>query len=223
MENQTEQVQSPSQHSITSKTLLFFVITAIILVLLSAIVGYKQGQRIVQGKTVLIKNQLSNKTVPKKTVKEMVPSPVDLNPQASQTPSISPAQYPVWTPSAVQLSDPNTVVQNYYNWYVACQNAISQTNFGYSSKSCSFNKPGVLTDNLVNKLQKPVDYEPVLCVQNAVDYVTFDKAVIANNGTATVTVYQEPWHSNNGQAGYISVGLQEIKNQWEIASITCQD
>ncbi len=222
MENQTEQVQSPSQHSITSKTLLFFVITAIILVLLSAIVGYKLGQRTEQGKAVLTKNQLSNKIVPKKPVTKMVPSSAALAPQASQTPSVSSAQYPVWTPSAAQLNDPNTVVQNYYNWYVACQNAISQTNLGYSSKSCFFNKPGVLTDNLVNELQKPVDYEPVLCVQNTVSYVTFDNAVITNNGTATVTVYQEPYHSS-GQAGSISVGLQEIQNQWKIASITCND
>ena len=137
----------------------------------------------------------------------------------TNTPTLSPTNS---QQNTTQISDANTVVQNYYNWYVWCQqNHFANTSTKNSpQQDCPFNAKGILSTELVNKLQQAQDYDPVLCVQNTVAYVTFGNPVIETSNMITVNIYQEPYHQQ-GQTAGISVGVQKMQNMWKIASITC--
>jgi hypothetical protein len=121
-------------------------------------------------------------------------------------------------PTAPISPDPDTVTQNYYNWYLDCTNQhLTGTSTGSKQVDCAFNKTGALTDSLVTTLQQAIMYDPILCAQNIPDKLTFDKSVITN-GTATVMVHTI-WGA--GSPGNIQVGLQQLSNVWKINSIGC--
>jgi hypothetical protein len=122
------------------------------------------------------------------------------------------------TPTVPIGLDPDTVTQDYYNWYLNCLNQhLTGTNTGNRQVDCAFNKTGALTSDLATKLQQANMYDPVLCAQNLPDKLTFDKSVITN-GTATVMVHTI-WGA--GTPGNIQVGLQQLSNVWKISSIGC--
>jgi len=134
------------------------------------------------------------------------------------------------TPTATQQNNtPKTeadiVTQDYYNWYFTCINDNSKADVKTQHsprEACPFNAPGVLTTDLLSKLQ-PIEgdlvgADPVLCAQNIPQKITFEKAVVPTNGTATVVVHTI-WGTS--APDNITVGLRVINNQWKINTINC--
>lgn len=222
MENQTEHIQPPGKPISQKNKQVFLIVAILVLIFLAGRIGYMLG-----------KNANSLESGGLDGDKSVIPSTASHSPtqqvnqattptNGSQTNKLQKQILPVWTPSASDPTDPRGITNYFYNWYSACTSLNSAANTGLTFiEACPIEKTGVLTDSLVNQLQQPVDSNPVLCAQNIVPYVTIDnKAVVTNNGTATIAVYQEPYHSQ-GDKSYISVGLQKIQNQWKITSIKC--
>jgi hypothetical protein len=117
---------------------------------------------------------------------------------------------------------PDTVLQIYYNWYLACQKYhFANANVGTVNKSpkedCPYNKTGLLTSALANTLQQAIAFDPVLCTQNTPSGVTYDKAVVTN--THATAMVHTVWGASPKQN--ISVGLDIQNGAWKISSITC--
>jgi hypothetical protein len=128
------------------------------------------------------------------------------------------------TPMASVSAD--SFVQNYYNSYLGCinshfNNVESKSNYNKTpEQDCPYDV-SAFTPTLYSQLQNGQvnpGGDPILCAQNTPQSLTFDKANVLSSGAATATVHTI-WVGNSPIN--ISVGLQEIDDQWKIASITC--
>jgi len=142
-----------------------------------------------------------------------------LSPSHTMPPQPTRAPQAIRQNSFLPSTDADRVTQDYYNWYLGClnQHFINQSNRN-PQEDCPYNKTGVLTDNLVSKLQHAGEGDPVLCAENIPLKITFDKAVVTNNGKASVIVHTI-WGATAPRN--IRVGLQAINNQWKISNIAC--
>ena len=97
-----------------------------------------------------------NQSMPQNTASQNAASPIQEPvqlPSSTRIPTIS-----LTATSTLQVQQPSispdTVLQTYYNWYLACQNYHSaNANAGTANKSpqedCPYNKTGLLTSELV--------------------------------------------------------------------------
>lgn len=115
----------------------------------------------------------------------------------------------------------DTFIQNYYNEYFDCLHKHFTVMNGHGLlQDCPYDA-NIFTPTLYSGLQNGTinrGGNPILCAQDMPMAITFDKAITSVNGTATVVVHTF-WGSSAPQK--INVGLQEIDNQWKVASINC--
>lgn len=140
--------------------------------------------------------------------------------------------------SSVKFTDQNqtadvsadSFIQSYYNSYLSClinyyKDAGSSPNKSLV-ETCPYNANNALTQDLSSQIEKNHAKDPereILCL--AQDYpnipLTFNKAVISNDDTATAVVHTLWGDPASPIINNINVGLQKVDNQWKISSITC--
>lgn len=190
---------APIKSSSKSKYILFIALIFLILV-----IGV--------GMFFLGKSSNSNKPV-QATTKVTVSPSVNLIMTPTESPSVTLSPSPT-TQSQSVIVNPNSVVKDYYNWWLSCLNQ----KLSGAEVHCSYNKTGALTDALVIELNQASGFDPILCAQNIPGKINFDNAVLENTDTAKVEVHTV-WGASLQRN--ISVGLQQINNQWKISSINC--
>jgi len=121
----------------------------------------------------------------------------------------------------------DTFIQNYYNSYLGCinnhfNNVENKNNYNKTpEQDCPYDV-SAFTPTLYSQLQSGQvnpGGDPILCAQNTPQLLTFDKANVSPKGSATVIIHTV-WGRNSPMN--IGVGLQEINDQWKIASIVCE-
>lgn len=107
---------------------------------------------------------------------------------------------------------PEFVAESFYKWYLL--DSGGQPNL--RMQDCSYRQRTELTPELRKKLDifSPVD--PLICTNETLTEMTFDKAVIAGE-TATVRMVEK---TNTG-TNYVPLKMEYENGQWRIAGVTC--
>ena len=121
-----------------------------------------------------------------------------LKPTYTSTPSITP-----------DISSPDSVVQTYYNWYLACMNNNFKNTSDSEEENCSY-------DNLLTESLNQRDHS-ILCAANVPAKITYEKAVITGNHATAIA--HTHWEASPMDT--IKVVLTKQNNAWKINDIIC--
>ncbi len=196
------------------------ILTIILIVILGLFVAYRKGYV-----TIGQPNNL-NQT-------QVIPSS---NPLASNKPTLN-TPPPVFQDNGNYPADPTSVTQNFYDWYISCQNlhfwnASHNSNYPKNitpDQACDYRKSRYASQELIQTLTKfDQDFmkkcgnspgcdhgDLILCAQNTPDKAVLSNTTINGNGASlTVTLF-----GNDN----IKVDLGLLNNQWKLTNITCQN
>lgn len=128
-----------------------------------------------------------------------------VKPTYTNTPSITP-----------DISNPDSVVQTYYNRYDVC----IKRNFELPDSqevNCLDNEVDFLTESLITRLKQNVGSDPRLCASNTPAKITYENAEITG-AHATVIVHT---HWGGSPRRNIKVEVERQNNEWKISDIIC--